>query len=193
MIGGDNLMKGLCILFIGLFVLSSSCLVLASNEKDPKPDVGECMKEILSTLNEIIKSTIKLAEAELKELQKELKEGGGSIQNQAEKSIAQGLQRILAELRKVEKALEKNLAEREGLSEEKWNRYLENREKLEERVGHLKKTIVQLSEEIRKKCALLKESIREKGQDVLKEMERIISRMEERLKRQKRIDGTLST
>jgi len=43
-----------------------------------------------------------------------------------------------------------------------------------------------------KECRLLKEPIREKVQDILKEMERAIDHMEERLKRQRQIDEAIS-
>jgi len=192
MIGGDNLMKKLCTLFIVLFLFYTLNLVLANNKKDSDMTFGESIKEIVSSINEIIKGSIKLAGAKLKELQKELKRGGSSIQKQAEKSIVQGLQKILAELRKLEKALKKNFAEREGLSKEKLNQYLKDRDKLEERVGRFRKRIERFAEEIGKECRSLKEPIRLKVQDILKEMERAIDRMEERLKRQRQIDKTLS-
>ena len=145
-------MKRLCILFIVLFLLYSVSLVLANDKKDSDMTFAESIKEIVSSINEIIKSSIKLAEAELKELQKELKERGGSIQKQAEKSIVHGLQKVLAELRKLDKALKKNLSEREGLSKEKLDQYLRNRDKLEERVGQFRKRIERFAEEIGKEA-----------------------------------------
>ena len=186
-------MKKLCILFTVVFLLYTLNLVLANNKKDSDMTFGESIKGIVSSINEIIKSSIKLAGAKLKELQKELKRGGSSIQKQAEKSIIQGLQKALAELRKLEKALKKNLTEREGLSKEKVKQYLKNRDRLEERVGQFRKRIKRFGEEIGKECRSLKEPIRLKVQDILKEMERSIDRMEERLKRQRQIDKTLST
>jgi len=185
-------MKKLCTLFIVLFLFYTLNLVLANNKKDSDMTFGESIKEIVCSINEIIKGSIKLAGAKLKELQKELKRGGSSIQKQAEKSIVQGLQKILAELRKLEKALKKNFAEREGLSKEKLNQYLKDRDKLQERVGRFRKRIERFAEEIGKECRSLKEPIRLKVQDILKEMERAIDRMEERLKRQRQIDKTLS-
>jgi Na+/phosphate symporter len=186
-------MKRPCILFMGLLVLSSFTLALAGSEEDPEMDVGEGIKEIIKSINEIIKYSIKLAEAELKELQRELKEGGRPLEKQAEKSILQALKRILAELRRLEEALKKNMAEREGLSKEELDRYMKDRDKLEERVGQFRERIKGFAEEIGKDWRLMKEPIGQRVQDILKEMERAIDRMGERLKRQRQMDKTIYT
>lgn len=186
-------MKKLCIAFISLFLLCSFGVALADSEKGSDVTVGQSIKEIVNSINEIIKSSIRLAGAKLKELQEELEKGGTSIQKQAEKSIVQGLQKMLAELRRLEKALKKNLAEREGLPKEKLNQYLKDRDNLVERVDQFRKRIERFAEEIGRECRSLKEPIRLKVQDILKEMEQAINRMKERLKRQRQIDETLST
>ncbi len=186
-------MKGYCIFFIGLFILSSISMAWAGSEKGPEMDVGENIKEIIRSINEIIKHSIKLAEAELKELQKELKEGRGSIEKQAEKSILLALKKILAELRRLEKTLKEKMAEREGLSKEKLDQYMKDRDKLEERVGQFRKRIRVFAKRIGKEYRLMKEPIRQRVQDILKEMERAIDRMGERLKRQRQIDKTIYT
>ncbi|NVM24856.1 MAG: hypothetical protein HWN70_02910 [Desulfobacterales bacterium] len=186
-------MKKLCIPFISFFLLCSFGLALADNEKGSDMTVGQSVKEIVNSINEIIGSSIRLAGAKLKELQKELEKGGTSIQKQVEKSMVEGLQKMLAELRRLEKALKKNLAEREGLPKEKLNQYLKDRDNLVERVDRFRKRIERFAEEIGRECKSLKEPIRLKVQDILKEMEQAINRMEERLKRQRQIDETLST
>lgn len=183
------MIKGLCIFCISLFLLFPFGLVLASNEKPSKMYVGGSIEEALSTINEIIESSIRLAEAELERLQKVLKEEGESIQKRAGKSIVQGLEKIVAELRKLDQALKKNMAEREGLSTEKLNQYSKNLDRLEERLGQFRKRIEKFARDIEKEWRLMEEPVRQKVQDVLKEIERAINRLRERLKRQRQIDN----
>ena len=143
-------------------------------------------------INEIIKSNIKLAEAKLLELQGTLKEKENSIQQQAKGAIEEKLKEMLNDLKIMEEALKKELAEKEDLSKEKLDRYFKKLDKLEERIEELSKRTKRFAEEIEKECRLLKDSIRQSIKDIIAEMERIITRMEERLKRQKQIDQTLS-
>jgi len=83
--------KFIFILFISIFIVSSSGPLLAHNRKDSEITVGESIKEILDSVNEIITSGIQAAEKELKEFQKELKEKGGAIHKKAERSIVEKL------------------------------------------------------------------------------------------------------
>ena len=96
------------------------------------------------------------------------------------------------ELRKIEKALKKNLAEGKGLSKEKREQYRNNRQNLEEKVSQLKKRIKKFAKNIEKEYRLLKEPISKRAQELLEEMERAINRIQERLKRERSIDKTLS-
>ncbi len=60
---------------------------------------------------------------------------------------------------------------------------MEDQDKLQERVGQFRKRIKEFAEGIGKEYRLLKEPIRQRAQDILKEMERAIDRMGERLKK----------
>jgi len=184
--------KRFFILFISIFICSSFPPLFANNKRDPEITIGESIKEILDSVNEIIKSGIQAVEEILKELQKELKERKDSIHKKAEKSILEKLQKILVELRKIEKALKENLAEGKGLSKEKREQYRNNRQNLEEKVAQLKKTIKKFAQDIEKEYRLLKEPISKRTQELLKEMERAINRIHERLKRKRTTDKTLS-
>jgi len=96
------------------------------------------------------------------------------------------------ELKKIEKVLKENLAEGKDLSKEKREHYRNNRENLEEKVAQLKKRIKKFAEDIEKEYRLLKEPISKRAQELLKEMERAINRIQERLKRKRTTDKTLS-
>lgn len=185
-------MKRVFTLFISLFILSSFSLVFSSNKEGSKITVRESIKEILNSVSEIIKCSIQAAEAELKELQKELKEKGDSIHKKAEISIVEKLQKILTELKKMEKALKEDLAKGEDLSKEKLKLYRKNLYNLEGKIDQFRKRIKKFAEEIEKECILLKEPIRKKVQDLLKEVERAINSMQERLKKHKKVDKSLS-
>lgn len=186
--GGEGVVKIFSLLFISIFICSSFSPLFANNKRDSEITVEESIKEILDSVNEIIKSGIQAGEKELKEL----KEKGGAVHKKAEESIMEKLQKILVELRKLEKALKENLAEGKKFSKEKREQYRKNRENLEEKVAQLKKRIKKFAEDIEKECRLLKEPISKRVQEFLKEMERAINSMQERLKRKRTTDKTLS-
>lgn len=102
----------------------------------------------MSSINEIIKISIKLAETEFKDLQQELKKEEGSIQKRTEKAIVKRLQKILAELSRLERVLMKNLAGRESPSKEKLKQYMKKRDKLLERIEKFRDKIKEFAEEI---------------------------------------------
>ena len=129
--------KCIIIFFMSIFITSYFSPLLANNRKSPEITVQESIKEILDSVNEIITSGIQAAEKELKEFQKELKEKGGAIHKKAEKSMGEKLQKMLVELRKIEKALKENLAEGKDLSKEKREQYRNSRQNLEEKVAQL--------------------------------------------------------
>ena len=52
------------------------------------------------------------------------------------------------------------------------DQYIKDRDKLQERVGQFRKRIKEFAEGIGKEYRLLKEPIRQRAQDILKEMER---------------------
>jgi len=184
--------KFIFIFFISIFIVSSFGPLLADNKRGSAITAGKSIKEILDSVNEIITSGIQAAEGELKEFQKELKEKGGAVHKRAEKSIAEKLQKILVELRKIDKALKENLAEGKDLSKEKREQYRKNRENLEEKMDQLTKRIKRFAEDIEKEYRLLKEPISKRVQEFLKEMERAINRMQERLNRKRTTDKSLS-
>ena len=62
--------KFIFILFISIFIVSSFSPLLAHNRKDSEITVGESIREILDSVNEIITSGIQAADKELKEFQK---------------------------------------------------------------------------------------------------------------------------
>jgi gas vesicle protein len=96
------------------------------------------------------------------------------------------------ELRKLEKALKEDLAEGKEFSKEKREQYRKNRQNLEEKVAQLKKRIKKFAENIEKEYRLLKKPISKRVQEFLKEMESAINSMQERLKRKRTTDKTLS-
>ena len=66
------------IIFLSLFLLLYLNPVFASNEKGNRNNIEKSIKEIMNSINEIIKSSIGLAEEGLKKLQKELKDKGAT-------------------------------------------------------------------------------------------------------------------
>ena len=184
--------KFIVILFSSVFIVSSFGPLLANNRKASEITIGESIKEILDSVNKIITFGIQAAEKELKEFHKELREKGGGVHKKAEKSIVEKLQKILVELRKIEKALKENLAEGKNLSKEKREQYRNNRQNLEEKVAQLKKRIKKFARDLEKEYRVRKEPISKRVQELLRETERAINRMHERLKRKRIPDKTLS-
>lgn len=178
-------MRVLCILFASLFLVSSFTLASAGSEKRLSTDIDDTVEEILSTMHGIFKSSVKLAEMALEEVQRELREGRDSLQRQTYKSMLDALEKLLAELRRLEEALKKNLAENKGLSEEELNKHRRNRDKLEEKLVQLRERITEVTKEIEEECRLMRESIKEKVKDIVEEMEKAVDVLRERLKRQR--------
>lgn len=190
--GGEGVVKIFSLLFISFFICSSFSPLFANNKRDSEITVEESIKEILDSVNEIIKSGIQAGEKELREIQKALKGNEDSIHKTAEKYILEKLQEILVELRKLEKALKEDLAEGKEFSKEKREQYRKNRENLEKKIDQFKKRMKKFAEDIEKEYRLLKEPISKRAQELLKEMERVINRIQERLKRESNTDKTIS-
>ncbi|MFB0521190.1 MAG: hypothetical protein ACETWD_07160, partial [Desulfatiglandales bacterium] len=62
-------------------------------------------------------------------------------------------------------------------------------DRLEERLGHFRKRVEKFAREIEKEWRLMEGPVSQKVQDVLKEIERAMNRLRERLKRQRQIDN----
>ena len=191
--GGDSMMRRICIICLVVLLGASGKLVFADGKPNTGTTISESIVEILNSINEIIRSSIAIAEAELKELQWELRKKGDSLEKQAGESIVQTLHKTLAELKKLEEALKKNLAEMEGLSRDNYNKYRKKREHLEMRVERFKERLKALAEETEKRRESLNEQVREKALDIVEEMKRTLNRMEERVKRQRQAENMLST
>jgi len=191
--GGDSMMRRICIICLVVLLGASGKLVFADGKPNTGTTISESIVEILNSINEIIRSSIAIAEAELKELQWELRKKGDSLEKQAGESIVQTLHKTLAELKKLEEALKKNLAEMEGLSRDNYNKYRKKREHLEMRVERFKERLKALAEETEKRRESLNEQVREKALDIVEEMKRTLNRMEERVKRQRQVENMLST
>ncbi|HUT73179.1 MAG TPA: hypothetical protein VMW89_21105 [Desulfatiglandales bacterium] len=187
------MMRRICIICLVVLLGASGKLVFADGKPNTGTTISESIVEILNSINEIIRSSIAIAEAELKELQWELRKKGDSLEKQAGESIVQTLHKTLAELKKLEEALKKNLAEMEGLSRDNYNKYRKKREHLEMRVERFKERLKALAEETEKRRESLNEQVREKALDIVEEMKRTLNRMEERVKRQRQVENMLST
>ena len=182
-----------CVICIVVLLAATANLVFAEDKADSRTTISESVLEILNSINEIIRSSIAIAEVELKELQQELGKKGDSFKKQTEESVVQTLHKTLAELKKLEEALKKNLAEMEGLSRDNYNKYRKKREHLEMRLERFKERLKAIVEEMERKGESLGEPIRERLLDILEEMKRTLNRMEERVKRQRQAENMLST
>jgi gas vesicle protein len=179
-------------IFVGVCILFSSALAFAGDKGANTTTVGQSIRAVLDSINEIIKYSIRLAEAELVELQRDLKEKGNVLHKKTEKKIVEGLQKILGELRDLEKALKENLEEGKELSREERERYRKRRDELEEKLARLKERVKEFANDMAKELRSLKGPIRDKINEILEELQKIINRMEERLKKQKQINETRS-
>ena len=191
--GADSMMRKIRIMCLVVLLGASGNLVFADGKPNTGRTISKSIVEILNSINVIIRSSIAIAEAELKELQWEVRKKGDSLEKQAEESIVQTLQKTLAELKKLEKALKENLAEMEGLSAENLDKYHKNRDQLEMWLEQFKERLKALAEETEKRRESLNEQVREKALDIFEEMKRTLNRMEERVKRQRQAENMLST
>ena len=165
-------MRRIFIICLVVLLGASGNLVFAEDKADSRTTISESVLEILNSINEIIRSSIAIAEAELKELQRELRKNGDSFKKQTEESVVQTLHKTLAELKKLEEALKKNLAEMEGLSRDNYNKYRKKREHLEMRLDQFKERLKALVEETEKRRELLNEQVRETNWAVFRETNR---------------------
>jgi len=177
------------IIFISLFFSLHLNPVFAGNEKGNQDTIQRSVKEILNSINQIIKSSIELAEEELKKLRNNLKDKGSAIKKETEDTIAKGLKSVLDELKKLEMALNRTLTNKKNMTKEKINQYLKDLDEIEKKIDGFKGKVKKFSDGVGKEGRTLKDSAVKKTQDVLKEIERALDKMEKRIKRQRQLDN----
>jgi len=178
------------VIFISLFLLLYLNPVFAGNEKGNQDTIQKNIKEILNSINQIIKNSIELAEEELKKLRNNLKDKGSTIKKETEDTIAKGLKSALDKLKRLEMALNRTLTDKKNMTKEKLNQYLKDLDEIEKKIGGFRDKVKKFSDGVGKEGRSLKDSTVKKTQDVLKEIERALDKMEKRIKRQRQIDKT---
>jgi len=76
------------------------------------------------------------------------------------------------------------------MTKEKINQYLKDLDEIEKKIGGFRDKVKKFSDGVGKEGRSLKDSTVKKTQDVLKEIERALDKMEKRIKRQRQIDKT---
>jgi len=186
------MLKQLGVLFVSSLLVVSLNTAFASSKEDSPGSIDETISEILNAINDIIKGSLALAEAELKQLQRQLEKRGGALQEEAEQSILRALQNALSELKELDRAIKKNLEDMKRSRKERLNDYRKTADTLEKRVAEIKKQLEEFAEEMEKESATLRGPVEKKVRQILAEMERALDRMEQRFKKHKEIEGTLS-
>ncbi len=186
------MLRQLGVLFVSTLLVVSLNTASARSEEDSKRGMDETISEILDAINDIIKGSLALAEAELKQLQRQLEKRGGALQEEAEQSILRALQNALSELKELDRAIKKNLEDLKRRQKERLNDYRKTADTLEKRVAEIKKQLEEFAEEMEKQSVTLRGPVEKKVRHILAEMERALDRMEQRFKKHKEIEGTLS-
>lgn len=186
------MIRKLGIILFGVMLVVSFSSGVARSEEDSKRGMDETISEILDAINDIIKGSLALAEAELKQLQRQLEKRGGALQEEAEQSILRALQNALSELKELDRAIKKNLEDMKRRQKERLNDYRKTADTLEKRVAEIKKQLEEFADEMEKESATLRGPVEKKVRQILAEMERALDRMEQRFKKHKEIEGTLS-
>ena len=186
------MLKQLGVLFVSSLLVVSLNTAFASSKEDSPGSIDETISEILNAINDIIKGSLALAEAELKQLQRQLEKRGGALQEEAEQSILRALQNALSELKELDRAIKKNLEDMKRSRKERLNDYRKTADTLEKRVAEIKKQLEEFPEEMEKESATLRGPVEKKVRQILAEMERALDRMEQRFKKHKEIEVTLS-
>jgi DNA anti-recombination protein RmuC len=186
------MLKQLGVLFVSSLLVVSLNTAFASSKEDSPGSIDETISEILNAINDIIKGSLALAEAELKQLQRQLEKRGGALQEEAEQSILRALQNALSELKELDRAIKKNLEDMKRSRKERLNDYRKTADTLEKRVAEIKKQLEEFAQKIEKESARLRGPVEKKVRQILAEMERALDRMEQRFKKHKEIEVTLS-
>ena len=186
------MLKQLGVLFVSSLLVVSLNTAFASSKEDSPGSIDETISEILNAINDIIKGSLALAEAKLKQLQRQLEKRGGALQEEAEQSILRALQNALSELKELDRAIKKNLEDMKRSRKERLNDYRKTADTLEKRVAEIKKQLEEFAQKIEKESARLSGPVEKKVRQILAEMERALDRMEQRFKKHKEIEVTLS-
>jgi methyl-accepting chemotaxis protein len=186
------MLRQLGVLFVSTLLVVSLNTAFASSKEDSPGSIDETISEILNAINDIIRGSLALAEAELKQLQRQLEKRGGALQQEAEQSILRALQNALSELKELDRAIKKNLEDMKRRQKERLNDYRKTADTLEKRVAEIKKQLEEFAQEMEKESATLRGPVEKKVRHILAEMERALDRMEQRFKKHKEIEGTLS-
>jgi ElaB/YqjD/DUF883 family membrane-anchored ribosome-binding protein len=179
--------KWSCILFLFLFFFLYLHSTFAADEKDGQYGIQKSVEEILSTVNNIIKSTIELAEEELEKLHNHLKDRGTSIKKETGESLAKGLQSILGELRKLEMALKEMLDNTKDATKKKMDRCMRDLDEIGRDISKYRDTIKNFADRLERESGSISNSTLKKAQDVLNEIEKTLHEMDERIKKERKV------
>jgi methyl-accepting chemotaxis protein len=184
--------RKLGIILFGAMLVVSLNTAFARSEEDSPGSIDETISEILNAINDIIKGSLALAEAELKQLQRQLEKRGGALQEEAEQSILRALQKALSELKELDRAIKRNLEDMKRRQKERLNDYRKTADTIEKRVAEIKKQLEEFAQKMEKESATVRGPVEKKVRQILAEMERALDRTEQRFKKHKEIEDTLS-
>jgi methyl-accepting chemotaxis protein len=184
--------RKLGIILFGAMLVVSLNTAFARSEEDSPGSIDETISEILNAINDIIKGSLALAEAELKQLQRQLEKRGGALQEEAEQSILRALQKALSELKELDRAIKRNLEDMKRRQKERLNDYRKTADTIEKRVAEIKKQLEEFAQKMEKESATVRGQVEKKVRQILAEMERALDRTEQRFKKHKEIEDTLS-
>jgi ElaB/YqjD/DUF883 family membrane-anchored ribosome-binding protein len=179
--------KWSCILFLFLFFFLYLHPTFAADEEEGQHGIQKSVEELLNTVNNIMKSTIELSEEELEKLHNHLKDRGSSIMKETGESIAKGLQSILGELRKLEMALKEMLDNTKDATKKKMDRCMRDLDGTERAICKYRDTIKNFADRLGRESGSISNSTLKKAQDVLKEIEKTLHEMGERIKKERKV------